>query len=175
MKNVLVVIGHPFWEKSVANRGIVEALRSCGHNITFSNLKELYPNGRLNVAEEQAKLLAADIIVLQYPVMWFGAPSLMHRYFEEILTYGFAYGNGNYRLTGKPLIASFTTGAAETAYSGKGGEGYTMDEFIVPVAATATYCKMKWSGYVCSCGMMNPSSEAIENHVKRLSDKIAAL
>ena len=175
MKNILVVIGHPYWEKSVANKQIVEALKATGQNITFSNITELYPDCKLTVDAEQRKLLDADVIVFQFPIMWYGAPSIMHKYFEEVLTYGFAYGPGGDKLKGKPLIASCTAGAPENAYSRTGIQGYTMDELMPPLTATIVYCNMKWDGYVCSYGMMHPTSTTIDNHVSRLLDKINSL
>ncbi len=175
MKNVLVIIGHPYWDRSVANKGILDALKKGFPNITISNLKELYPDCKLNVPEEQRKLLAADTIVLQFPIMWFGAPSIMHKYFEEVLTYGFAYGASGDKLKGKHLIASFTAGAPETAYSHTGIEGCTMEELMPPLSATAKYCDLVWDGYVCSYGMMRPSPEAISSHADRVINKINSI
>ena len=39
MKRVLIVIGHPYWSRSVANKGIVESLGGLDRNIVFSNIK----------------------------------------------------------------------------------------------------------------------------------------
>lgn len=175
MKIVLIVIGHPYWSRSVANKGIVESLGGLDLNIVFSNIKELYPEGDIDVDAEQKKLLDADVVVFQFPIMWFGAPSLMHKYMEEVFTYGFAYGKGGDNLKGKQFIVSFTAGAPEDAYCATGAEGYTMDEFMPPISALAHYCSMHWAGYVGSYGMMNPSPERCSAHASRLLDKIDSI
>ena len=175
MKNILIVIGHPSWEHSVANKGIVKALSGLDNKIVFSNIKTLYPDGNINIEAEQQKLLDADVVVFQFPIQWFGAPSIMHKYMEDVLTYGFAYGPSGSKLKEKHFIASFTTGAPEAAYSRTGIEGYTMDELIPPIVATPVYCGLKWNGYVCSYGMVNAANEACESHALRLIEKIKNL
>ncbi len=175
MKNILIVTGHPQWERSVANKGITDALAALDGKIEFSNIRELYPDGNIDISTEQKKLAEADVVIFQFPIQWFGAPSLMHRYMEDVITYGFAYGPGGDKLKNKPFVVSCTAGAPESAYRETGAEGYTMDEFMYPFLALARYCGMKWVGYVCSYEMMNPSPALCSAHAKRLLDMIEAL
>lgn len=184
MKNILIVIGHPYWKDSVANKAIVNEFSLLCPSLVSSNISVLYPDGKTDVAAEQKKLLNADIIILQYPFMWFGCPSTMHAYMEQVLTYGFAYGKGGESLKGKHIIASITTGAPESAYSKEGHEGVTIDELMTQVSATAVFCGMKYDGYVYSCGMATAGAgtEQVEqvkikaaDHAKRLAQKINSL
>jgi putative NADPH-quinone reductase len=64
MKNVLVVSGHPrLDDDSVANRAIVEELAKL-EGFTVDRLDALYPDFTFDVEAEQAKLVAADVVVL---------------------------------------------------------------------------------------------------------------
>ena len=69
MKKILVIVGHPYWKDSVANRAIIEEFKRINPDAEISNITELYPDGNIDVAAEQKKLLDADTIVLQFPIM----------------------------------------------------------------------------------------------------------
>lgn len=101
-----MIVGHPYWKDSVANRAITEEFTRINPDAVISNITELYPDGNIEVAAEQKKLLDADTIILQFPIMWYSCPSVMHKWMEEVLAYGFAYGHGGDKLKGKRLIAS---------------------------------------------------------------------
>ncbi len=174
MKNTLVVIGHPFWQGSSANKRIIDCLAKIdGTNIQYSNIGVLYPDGNIDIDSEQNKLIEADVIVFQFPIQWYGAPSIMHKYMEGVLSYGFAYGDGGDRLKGKHFIASFTAGGPEEAYTGK--YGYTTDQLMIPLKAMASYCGMTYDSYVVSYGMFHAPDATCLDHARRLADRIAAL
>ena len=64
MKNVLVVFGYPrLDDDSVANKAIVEELSKL-EGYTIDRLDALYPDFTFDVEAEQAKLVAADVVVL---------------------------------------------------------------------------------------------------------------
>lgn len=77
MKNILIVSGHTDLNDSVANKTILEEIEKKLPNVEISYLDKLYPDYKINVKDEQEKLLKADIIVLQYPVFWYSMPSLL--------------------------------------------------------------------------------------------------
>ncbi len=154
MKKILVIVGHPYWKDSVANRAIIEEFKRINPDAEISNITELYPDGNIDVAAEQKKLLDADTIVLQFPIMWYSCPSVMHRWLEEVLAYGFAYGRGGDKLQGKRLIASFTAGGSADMYSRYGVQKMTIDDLMLPLAGIPNHCLMEWGGYVFSGGMI---------------------
>ena len=49
MSNALIVIGHPYWKDSVANRAILEELQKLRPQIKISNLIELYPDFDIDI------------------------------------------------------------------------------------------------------------------------------
>ncbi len=65
---------------------------------------EAYAAGQLppDVIEEQRKLAAADLVVLQFPLWWYGPPAILKGWFDRVLTNGFAYGPSDAE-TGLPL------------------------------------------------------------------------
>ena len=75
---------------------------------------------RIDTAAEQQKLVAADVIVLQFPMFWFSMPSLLERWMECTFLHGFAHGSTGDKLRGKKLVISYTTGAPAEAFTAAG-------------------------------------------------------
>lgn len=153
MKNILIISGHTDLAASVANKTILETLNERLPEAEIVKLDELYPDFKIDVEAEQERLLRADIIVLQFPVFWYSAPSLLERWMEETFRHGFSHGSTGDKLKGKKLILSFTTGAPEAMYSREGAMGYTIDEFLPCYKATCRLCQMEFSGYVYTGGV----------------------
>lgn len=127
MKNVLIISGHTDLAASVANKTILETLNERLPETEIVKLDELYPDFKIDVEAEQQKLLRADIIVLQFPLFWYSAPSILERWMEETFRHGFSHGSTGDKLKGKKLILSFTTGAPEAMYSSEGAMGYDIE------------------------------------------------
>ena len=127
MKNILIISGHTNLAASVANKTILETLNERLPEAEIVKLDELYPDFKIDVEAEQQKLLRADIIVLQFPLFWYSAPSILERWMEETFRHGFSHGSTGDKLKDKKLILSFTTGAPETLYSREGAMGYATD------------------------------------------------
>ena len=106
MKKVLIVSGHSnIQHDSVVNSLI---LKQALPQVEIDSLCELYPDFKIDVAAEQAKLLEADVIVFQFPLYWFAKPSILQRWEEEVFLHGFSHGSNGDKLKGKKLIVSFT-------------------------------------------------------------------
>lgn len=101
-------------------------------------LSDLYPDYRIDVAAEQAALVAADIVVLQYPTYWFNTPAILKKWLDDVWTYGFAYDTG-----GKKLFVSTTTGAPQEEYDGSTTP--LIADLVKPVEASALY-----AGFACT-------------------------
>lgn len=153
MKNVVVISGHTDLKSSVANKTILETLATRLPEAEIVKLDELYPDFQIDVEAEQKKLLRADIIVLQFPVFWYSAPSLLERWMEETFKHGFSHGSTGDKLKGKKLVLSFTTGAPEEMYSPDGAMGYAIDDFLPCFKAMCRLCQMQYAGYVYTGGV----------------------
>lgn len=94
-----------------------------------------------DVTAEQHKLLAADAVILQFPLWWFGMPAILKGWIDRVYAYGFAYGykdEGNrYRygdgiLKGKRALLSVMVGGPAEDYSPRGING-PLEELLFPI------------------------------------------
>ena len=169
MNNILVISGHTDLNDSVANKKILEELKKKIPNIEIDILSELYPDYKINVSEEQNKLLKAETIVLQYPLFWYSMPSLLERWMECVFTHGFSHGSLGDKLAGKKVIVSLTTGANKEVYN-------NIDDFLNPIKLCCNLCKMKYIGSIVTYGVSyqirkekrKEIEEKAINHVNRL-------
>ena len=183
MTNVLIVSGHPrLGDDSLANKTIVEELTSLIPGAVVDQLDELYPDYRIDVAAEQAKLAAADVIVLQYPLWWYCWPSLLQKWVEDVFVRGFSHGSSGTALHGKKLVVSVTTGADESYYSAQPG-GF--DRFLAPAMATSALVGLEFVGSLPLYGVSyaNRTDEAARaemvtrsaDHAARVAELVAKL
>lgn len=185
MKNVVIISGHTDLSASVANKTILDTVHEHLPEAEIVKLDELYPDFQINVEAEQRRLLKADIIVLEFPVFWYSAPSILQRWMEETFQRGFSHGSTGDKLKGKKLVLSFTTGAPVSAYCHDGAAGYTIDEFLPCFKATCKLCQMEYAGYVYTGGVSygnRTSPELIEQqnqlsveHAERLIQLLESL
>lgn len=177
-----MIVGHPYWPQSVANKAIVEEFAALRPDAEIRNLYELYPDNKIDVEAEQKALAKADVIILQFPIMWYSCPSNLHRWMEEVLAYGFAYGPGGEALKGKKYMVSFTSAGTPDKYSVYGAQGCTIDQLVVPFQALAPLCGLDFGSYTYSGGMLvypgAPDSVAqlvkdcAKAHAQRLAAKL---
>ena len=139
----IVLICHPHMEQSVVNRQLAAAINHT-HNITVRYLYDLYPNFEINIKLEQQLLETFDRIVFQFPFYWYSAPSLLREYLDQVLTYGWAYGEAGNALKGKECLLAVTCGAHEAGFSAKGKVHYTVTDLLRPFQATCRYVGMKY-------------------------------
>ena len=96
----LVNVFHPKLEQSTVNRLWAQRLEGLP-DVTVRRVYSLYPDGKIDVAAEQAALLAHDRLVFQHPFFWYSVPPLMKQWFDDVLTYNWAYGPQGKALAGK--------------------------------------------------------------------------
>ncbi|GLS39979.1 NAD(P)H dehydrogenase [Mesorhizobium tianshanense] len=79
------------------------------------------------IAREQARVAAADLLVLQFPLWWGGPPAILKGWFERVLAYGFAYVDGRRFDTGvfkgRRALLSVTTGGTTARFGPHGVYG----------------------------------------------------
>ena len=143
MARVLVLFAHPAFEKSRIHRRLLEAIHDL-EGVTIHDLYETYPDFQIDVADEQRRLLAHDVIVLQHPFYWYSAPALVKEYLDLVLEHGFAYGSTGRALDGKVLVNATTTGGPEAAYRIGGRNRFTMRQLLAPFDQTAVLCRMTY-------------------------------
>ena len=94
-----------------------------------------------DVIQEQEKLLAADALILQFPLWWFGMPAILKGWVDRVFAFGLAYGykgEGNrYRygdggLKGKRAVLSVIVGGPAEDYSPRGING-PLEQLLFPI------------------------------------------
>ena len=180
--NTLVLYAHPDYQNSFANKIILDEFSKINNEAQILNIAKEYPDGKIDVEAEQKRLLDADILVLEFPFWWYSAPSLMHRYIEQVFTHGFAYGSEGNALQGMKLILSFTAGGDREAYTKAGYQHYEIEDFMPQFIAMANLTGMELAGTIVSYGMtiFDPDDndhiaeveKEAKDHGQRLADMV---
>ncbi|XP_078527459.1 NAD(P)H dehydrogenase [quinone] 1-like isoform X2 [Lissotriton helveticus] len=99
------------------------------HFIYSYEMGEAWKEGSLSddIAAEQKKLEAADLIIFQFPLYWMGMPAIMKGWIERVFSPGFAYNLQTMYMDGplknKKALLSFTLGGAASSYGPSGIRG----------------------------------------------------
>lgn len=184
MKNVLIVSGHTDLKNSFANNIILNELATCLPQAEQVLLDSLYPHYRIDVEREQQRLINADVIVLQFPFFWYGVPSLMKKWIEDVFVYGFSHGSTGDKMKGKKLLVSFTAGASDDMYQYAGSQHYPIADFLPPLKQFANLCGMAWLDHLFT-GNLSYIAKSDEQrdemrrralaHAHQIADRVAAL
>lgn len=140
---ILVVVAHPYPDRSYANRVLTQSLVGL-EGIQVRSLYDLYPDFAIDAEAERAALAAASVVVWQHPVYWYSVPAMLKLWFEKVLTPGWAWGPGGDALHGKRCLWAVTTGGGGVDYLPSGIHGHAFEEFIPSVRQTAEFCGMIW-------------------------------
>ncbi|CAN5536178.1 NAD(P)H-dependent oxidoreductase [soil metagenome] len=146
----LILLFHPSLARSKANRALAGAAQALP-GVEVVDMQALYPHGRMDdtpaIDTEVARLLAADRIVLQFPVQWYSTPPLLQAWQDAVLTHMFyiAYEAQGRRLEGTPLLVAATAGNVAEAYSAQGMNLFALPDLLRPLQSTAHRCGLPWS------------------------------
>ncbi len=103
-----------------------------------------------DVVEEQRKLLWADVVVLQFPLWWYGMPAILKGWVDRVYAYGFTYGVGpqggaNWGkrfgegvFEGKRAMVAMTVGGRMAHYGPRGVNG-AIDDLLWPIQHGVLY------------------------------------
>lgn len=137
----LVIIAHPSIETSKVNKRWMRELKKYPDRYTVHELYKVYPDGKINVENEQALVETHDNLILQFPVYWFNSPPLLKTWLDDVLTYGWAFGsNGGHHLRNRKVALAVTAGSKKSDYSKDGKYQHTLDQILLPFKITFLYC-----------------------------------
>lgn len=100
-----------------------------------------------DVIAEQKKLIAADAVIMVFPMWWFGVPAILKGWIERVYAFGFAYGYkdgtnqhryGEGALTGKRALVCVCAGGPEVDYGPRGING-PMEDLLFPLTHGALF------------------------------------
>ena len=92
MKKVLLINTHltyPNWTEGSLNNSFIKKAKGFFEAKDYEVLETKVEDG-YNADEEVEKHLQADIVILQTPLNWFGAPWIYKKYVDELFNSGFA-------------------------------------------------------------------------------------
>lgn len=168
----LVLIAHPDLTSSRVNRRLAEELRKIGSDeLTIRDLYAEYPDGRVDVATEQALVEANDQIIFQFPVYWYSAPALLHAWQADVLAPGWAYGEGGRKAAGKLIRVAVSAGSPAWSYAPDGEVGFTIEQILSPFKATAGFIGSDYGEPFSISGVVEGYSEAqLDRDAKRYAN-----
>jgi len=89
-----------------------------------------------DVADELRRLLAADLLLLLFPLWWFGLPAMLKGWIDRVFVSGAVYGRTAVfeqgRLQGKRALVAVSTGAPQQAFGPQALNG-DMADILMPL------------------------------------------
>lgn len=161
----LVIVAHPNMDQSKVNKKLMEEIRK-QPEVTVHELYKEYPDEKISVEKEQQLLLGHDRIVLQFPFYWYSTPSLLKKWQDSVLTYGWAYGPNGDKLNGKEFVLAVSTGGPEHSYQAGGYNNYTLSELLRPFQATSNLIGTAYLPPFTFNGAVVASEDEIEKGAK---------
>ena len=122
------------------------------------------PDFKIDVIAEQKALLNADTVIFQYPLFWYSTPAILKEWIDQVMEYGFAFGNES-KLIGKKVIISFTIGSPLKDYPQE-----VIEKITFHLKGLTTYCKMDYLGEIF-CNDINGYSEEAKNKAIKIANE----
>ena len=140
--------------------------------VQVQDLYSSYPDYSINVAKEQQAMESAHLVVLLHPIQWYSMPALQKLWLDEVLTYGWAYGDEGNALQGKDLWLVATTGGPPESYHPQGYNRYFFDAFLPPYEQTAALCGMRFLPPLVLHGANTVAPQALTEHLQTFSQRL---
>ena len=169
---ICVIHAHPYPGRSRTNRVLADALRSLAE-VELRPLYDLYPDFDIDVDVEQQALARASLVVWMHPLYWYSVPALLKHWFDKVLAYGWAHGEGGTALAGKHCLWVPTTGGDEAAYAPAGVHARPFASYEPVIEQTARYCGMHWEPAYVVHDANALDSAALARHAAALVERLA--
>lgn len=170
-RDIYVIAAHPAWRESRVNRPMMEAAQA-SPRARVQDLYSSYPDYAIDVPAEQAAVASASLIVLLHPIQWYSMPALQKLWMDEVLTYGWAYGDEGSALQGKDLWLVATTGGPEDSYHPQGYNRYFFDAFLPPYEQSAALCGMRFLPPLILHGAHSVDAAFVAQHLQTFRDRL---
>ncbi|MDP3514771.1 MAG: glutathione-regulated potassium-efflux system oxidoreductase KefF [Sulfuritalea sp.] len=168
---IYLVLAHPYPSQSRANRVLLDAVRDLP-GLEVCSLYDRYPDFDIDVAAEQAALSRAQLVVWMHPLFWYSVPGLLKHWFDQVLSHGWAYGDGAAALHGKDCLWVASTGGTPQAYSAAGVHQRPFADFVPPIEETALFCGMNWLAPCILHGANEIDEPQLAAHARLLRDRL---
>jgi len=138
----VVILAHPNLEESRVNKVWKREIES--ENVVVHDLYANYPNFIIDIKKEQELLKQFDRIIFEYPLYWYNVPPLLKKWQDEVLVYGFEFGENSFFLKNKELVLAISAGGIEKEYQSGARHGFTLSEITRPLQMLANLCQMNF-------------------------------
>lgn len=150
----LIIITHPTIGESTMNKRWMEELLKFPEKYTVHQLYDAYPDEKIDVQAEQGLVELYDKIIFQFPYYWFNVPSLLKKWFDQVMTHGWAYGSkSGYCMKGKKIALAISLGVEEEELSNAGKYKYPLNELTRPFELSFEYVKADYQPAFAFYGM----------------------
>ncbi|UQS83440.1 NAD(P)H-dependent oxidoreductase [Bombilactobacillus thymidiniphilus] len=133
--NALVIVAHP----NLADSPTQQFLKQ-GAKLTTAKWHYLDPLQEFSPATERQLLVEAERIILQFPLYWYGAPAILKKWQEQILSTNFV----QQKLKNKQLGIVVNTGLPEKDFHSGSKVGFSVEQLLAPYQALAHQAHMHW-------------------------------
>lgn len=176
MSKTLILLAHPDHARSRANRALAEAAARLP-DVEVAHLEGLYPDGAIDVDVEVARLIAAERVVLQFPVQWYATPPLLKAWQDAVLSRMFylAPETEGRLIAGRPLLVAATAGNRSAAYAPDGANLFPLADLLKPLHATAHRCGLVWQEPFLVYETRSATDAALEAAGERYAARLRAL
>jgi len=173
----LIIVSHPDIESSVINKRWIQELHKFPEKYVIHQLYKVYPDEIIDVAAEQKLIEQYDKIIFQFPFYWFSSPSLLKKWFDQVLLHGWAYGSqSGYKVGGKKIALAISVGVEEHEYTAAERYKYPLTELTRPFELSFEYIKADYSPPFAYYGMeYNATEEWVEKSVPKYLNFINSL
>jgi glutathione-regulated potassium-efflux system ancillary protein KefF len=164
----LILASHPYPERSVVNRALWETARAAPDTL-FRNLEATFGDNLrgFDRATERSHYRQMDRLVLMFPTHWFNVTPMLKAYMNEI------WGAGPPpELRSKELLVVTTTGGDARAYTRTGQLGFTIEEVLTPLRASAHYTGMVFSPPLAFLGAAGAGPDQLRIYQQTLAERL---
>ena len=165
----LIIASHPYPDRSVVNKALWQVAEKAGDTL-FRNLETVYGDDMrgFDRAAERRLYDRMERLVLIFPTHWFNLTPMLKAYLNEV------WGAGPPpELRGKELLVVTTAGGDASAYSHDGRLGFTIEEVLTPLRASARYCGMTFSKPLAFLGAIGAGPDTLRDYQNTLAARLA--
>ncbi len=129
MVKTLVLFAHPFLEYSNTHRELLRMYDPAkGYHI--KDLYEQFPDMHVPAFRERKRIVNYDRYIFHFPLIWFGVPSLLRLWMDEVSDADWLSGLAQNPFDNKEVFIIVTSRNKETSFTKEGRYGYTIEEMV---------------------------------------------
>lgn len=161
----LVIVSHPYPERSVMTKGMQQAAESV-QGVTVRNLETIYgfDTRAIDGAAEREITRQHDRIVFMFPTHWFNITPMMKAYMNDV--WG-SVGPGLWR--GKEMLLVTTAAGGSSTYGENGRLGVKLEDVFMPMKASALHAGMT---YLTPLAFQSVSSSRLADYQQQLIERL---